>query len=303
MDKVLFITGQTGTGKTDLALSLAKKYNGELVSFDSRQAYKNLDIITGKEYTDPKTWMLDVYNPKEIITAHDYCEKATLMISDILKRGKLPIVVGGTVFYIKSFLYGVSDFTGEPDWNLRNELEEKSVLELQNILKDLNSEVFELMNNSDVNNKRRLIRKIEIFQSQKSKVKSQNQNSKPKKFDSLVIGLYREKEELVELVENRIEKRIEMGAFAEIENLLSGGFSFSDPGLNTIGYKQLRDFFENKKTKDEVVLDWKRAEIDYARRQLVFMKKVPELTLFNLSGVGQLELIGDLVYKWLYAKG
>jgi len=313
MDKLLIITGQTGCGKTDLAFKLAKKYNGEIISFDSRQAYKHLDIITGKEKNlEIKTWMIDEYDPREIVSSFDYCQKAEKIIKDIISRKKLPIIVGGTVFYIKSFLYGVSDFMEEPDWNLRNELENKPVGELQDILKEMNVERISQMNNSDINNKRRLIRAIEIFKSQKSNLptssrlrginKNQICKSNIKNYDSLTIGLWREKEDLVNLIEKRVEKRIEMGAFEEIDGLLKLGYLFSDTGLNTIGYKQLREFYENKVPKEEAISNWKSQEIDYARRQLVFMKKLENCQIFELSKEGELEKIYELVYKWQYAK-
>lgn len=303
MDKLLIITGQTATGKTKLALELANKYNGELISFDSRQAYKYLDIMTGKEKDSHiKTWMLDIYNPKEIITAFDYCQKAEQIIQDILSRGKLPIIVGGTVFYIKSFLHGVSDFVSVPDWNLRNEMEWKTVGELQDILKKTNEQSLLAMNNSDINNKRRLIRKIEIEKNGKMKMEDEKCEMASQRYNTLVIGLSREKEDLVELIKNRVGKRIKQGVFEEIENLLKMGYSFSDPGLNTIGYKQLKGFFDDNKSKVEVVESWENAEIDYARRQLVFLKKLKNCQIFNLSKLGNLENIYELVLKWQYAK-
>lgn len=303
MDKLLIITGQTACGKTDLAFELAGKYNGEIVSFDSRQAYKNLNIITGKDINPKiKTWMIDIYDPKQIITAFDYCQKANTIILDILKRGKLPIIVGGTVFYIKSFLDGVSDFEGEPDWDLRNELENNSVVELQNILKKINIEKLSQMNNSDINNKRRLIRAIEISKSQSTNIDKKEDLKNRDKFDLLIIGMMREKNELENLIHKRIQKRIESGAFGEIDGLLKSGYSFSDPGLNTIGYKQLRESYNGKKTKSEAIIDWEKQEIDYARRQLVFMKKLVGCNIFELSGSAELEKLEELVYKWQYAK-
>jgi tRNA dimethylallyltransferase len=303
MDKLLIITGQTACGKTDLAFELAKKYNGEIISFDSRQAYKYLDIITGKEKNlEIKTWMIDEYDPKEIVSSFDYCQKAEKIIQDIISRKKLPIIVGGTVFYIKSFLYGISDFTDEPDWDLRNELENNSVKELQDILKEMNIEKISRMNNSDVNNKRRLIRAIEISKSQFSNINKNLGQKNKDKFNFLIIGMMREKIEMENLIHKRILKRISSGAFEEIDGLLKLGYLFSDPGLNTIGYKQLRDFYEEKISKEEAILNWERQEIDYARRQLVFMKKLESCNIFNLSEKDNLEKIYELVYKWQYAK-
>lgn len=331
--KILIISGQTATGKTNLGIFLAKNFNGEVVSFDSRQAYQKLDIITGKEknklkiknpaccrqarqklkitiknleliynkINDVPIWLYDVYDPKEQINAFDFCQKADLVIDNIVKRGKLPIIVGGTVFYIKSFLQGFQEDV-PPNWELRKNLDSRSLDELQTILKSLNYERFARMNRSDQNNKRRLIRAIEIHQ---MKLKIKNQKLKIKKdknkYKYLFLSLVLDKEVLKEKIKTRVEERIRQGALEEIKSLLDSGYSFQDPGLNTLGYKQLKDFFLNKISFDKAKENWIKAEIDYARRQLVFLKKIPKAVFLNPEEKNFLEKTKKLVYKWLYA--
>lgn len=322
MKKLLIISGQTATGKTDLGIYLAKKFNGEIVSFDSRQAYRYLDLITGKisniKYQKSKTqiknqkffiykiggvpvWLYDLVDPKEYLNAYDFCQKGGIVINDILKRKKLPIIVGGTVFYIKSFLEGFETENIEPDWQLRKSLEKLTVEELQNKLKQLNKERFLKMNRSDRNNKRRLIRAIEINQIKNKKLKMKNHYLKLKKdqYNYLFLALILEKTQLKERVKERVNQRIKEGAIEEVEKVLKKGYCFSDPGLNTIGYKQLKDYFQNKISLEKAVDNWIKAEVDYSRRQLVFLKKINNRLFLNPKEKNFLEKTEKLVYKWL----
>jgi len=318
---ILIISGQTATGKTDLGVYLAQKFNGEIVSFDSRQAYRYLDIITGKDYDKLKIknekikttiknlklfkyfknsipiWLYDLYDPKEYVNAYDFCQKAEVVINDILKRGKLPIIVGGTVFYIKSFLEGIPSGGIGQDWQLRRQLEKLSVEDLQIKLKTINMSRFLAMNNSDRNNKRRLIRAIEISKIKNEKLKNLRNH---KKYHHLFLALVLEKERLKEKIIKRVRERIKKGAVEEIKRLLKIGYSFSDPGLNTLGYKQLKDYFQGKTTLDKAGDNWIKAEIDYARRQLVFLKKIKEVIFLNPQSKNFLEKTEKLVYKWYY---
>ena len=325
MKKLLIISGQTATGKTDLGIYLAKKFNGEIVSFDSRQAYRYLDVITGKDFDKLKIknqklkvtvknlklfkyfknnipiWLYDLADPKEYLNAYDFCQRATIVVEDILERKKLPIIVGGTVFYIKSFLEGFETENIKPDWQLRKLLEKLTVEELQNKLKQLNKERFLKMNQSDRSNKRRLIRAIEINQIKNGKLTMKNDNLKLKenKYNYLFLALVLEKSQLRKKIKKRVEQRIKEGAIEEIEKLLKNGYSFSNPGLNTIGYKQLKDYFQNKINLGKAINNWIKAEIDYSRRQLVFLKKINRAVFLNPGEKNFLEKTEKLVYKWL----
>ncbi len=289
MVNVIVVTGQTATGKTNLAIKLAGKHNGELVSCDSRQIYKHLDIITGKDITknnfklvkkidkfdigyyqvSTKLWLYDIVNPKQYFSSFDYVQCANIVIKNILKRGKTPIIIGGTGLYLKHLLFGF-DNTVMPNWKLRKKLENKSVCELQIILKQLDNGTLKQLNNSDINNPRRLIRKIELLSSphhQKQPVIKNNIKSYK------IIGLkYKRKVDLIKVIRSRVEKRLKQGAIDEVKELLAG-YKETDPGLKTIGCQQIIQYLRGNLTIDEAVEQWINKEVQYAKRQLTYINK------------------------------
>lgn len=278
---IYIITGQTATGKTKLALELAIKHNGELINFDSRQIYKHLDIITGKDkdLITMKQWnnvamrMYDIVNPNEYFSSFDFVKLATPIIEDIKKRGKTPILVGGTYLYLKYFLYGFDENDSPPNFKLREKLNIKSVIELQNILKKISPQSFNRLNNSDVSNPRRLIRKIEIETDLKTPGKTIIKKI-PIKFEFKIIGLrYKDKSKLREAISKRVKDRLKNGAIEEVKKLLKMGYKKNDPGLKTIGYQQIIKYLNKEVTKEKAVEDWINKEVQYAKRQLTFMKK------------------------------
>jgi tRNA dimethylallyltransferase len=289
---MLIVTGQTATGKTKLALKLAKENNGEMVNFDSRQIYKDLDIITGKDIKSNsqfkilqsidgfdigyyqinqiKIWLYDIATPNQFFSSFQYTKLAEKVVTKIKNKGKTPILVGGSYFYIKHFLYGF-DIQVPPNPKLRKELNNKTVAQLQQMLQKISPAIFSKLNQSDRANPYRLIRKIEISLSNKS-----NKNYKTNKTNMpfSIIGLrFADRQQLINDIKGRVEQRIKKGAFKEVEFLLKKGYQPSDPGLNTIGYKQLVNYFFGKITKEEVINQWITAEIQYAKRQYTFMKK------------------------------
>jgi len=277
---MIIITGTTATGKTDLADKLAKELNGELINFDSRQIYKELNIITGKDQPKAKIWLYDIVFPNEYFSSFDFVEKIRPIIKDIIKRGKTPILVGGTYFYLKHLLYGLDVPPVPADSKLRDKLNNYSVLKLQKMLRKLNPNVLKTMNNSDINNPRRLIRKIEIYKQVKKfeslKVKKTNLKTlKPYNLETTkFIGLrYKNKEDLIKAIKLRVEKRLKQGAIEEVASLLKKGYKETDPGLKTIGYQQIIKFLQDKISKEKAIADWTNKEIQYTKRQLTFMKK------------------------------
>lgn len=198
MTKIFVITGPSATGKTNLALQYAKKYDGELVNFDSRQIYKKLDIITGKDLKEnrllvchskdcyrhssesrnlqnsgsrigvrddkqsTKIWLYDLMDPKEYFSSFDFVQRALAVIKDIIARKKVPILVGGTYLYLYHLLYKVETENIPPNTELRKKLNSKNVSELQQKLKEIDQRLFQNLNGSDKQNPQRLIRKIEI---------------------------------------------------------------------------------------------------------------------------------------------
>jgi len=318
---MIVITGQTATGKTKLALELAKNIpppgGGELINFDSRQIYKYLDIITGKDlpknsefiiqnlelkskynigyyslaiynHLKPfttKLWLYDVVTPDQYFSSFDFVEKVKPVIDDIKKRGKIPILVGGTYLYLKHLLYGFNDNNVPPNFELRKKLNTKTVKELQDILKKLSPESFNLLNHSDVNNPRRLMRKIEVAISNSADLTDSTDSDRLNpissgfiRFHPKIIGLkYQDKSKLRQVIEKRVGERLENGAIDEVKSILKMGYKSSDPGLKTIGYQQIIKYLNNELTKEKAIEDWINKEVQYAKRQLTFMKKDPNI--------------------------
>ena len=223
-----------------------------------------------------QTHLIDIVTPDQQFSSYDYVVSATKSIEDIQKRGRTPIVVGGTYLYIKHLLYGQS-VQVPPDPKLRNRLEMLSVDELQKKLLTIDEKTYVSLNESDVNNPRRLIRKIEILRNGDIKDK----DGFKQKIDlrsSTIIGLkHRNKEELIATIAKRVEKRLLQGALNEVRNLLTQGYKKTDPGLQTIGYTQLIAHLEGSLTLEEAKSQWITKEVQYAKRQYTFMKTDPQI--------------------------
>ena len=318
---MIVITGQTGTGKTAYALKLAKKVNGELVNCDSRQIYKDLNIVTGKDLSpnchfeevkrlrnldigyfiinDIPIWLYDIVKPSEPFSSYEYKLCALEAISAIEVKGKVPIIVGGTYLYIRSLLYGFETEKIPPDWRLREILEKLSVQKLQEKLALLNPEEFDAMNNSDQNNPRRLMRKIEIIRhpelARLGEAPRRRVSGSPHRLSVVipakaVIQLNRspiwvgddidfialkfpDNATMREVIGKRVMERFENGAVEETRELFEKGYKETDPGLQTIGYKELIEYRKENTSKDEMIQKWILAETKYAKRQHTFMKK------------------------------
>jgi tRNA dimethylallyltransferase len=275
---LIVITGQTATGKTALAVELAKKYNGELINYDSRQVYKYLDIITGKDLPASQIHLYDIITPDKYFSSFDYVEKARPLIEAIQKKGKTPILVGGTYLYLKHLLYDF-DVKVPPDFALREVLNVKTVPELQAQLKKLSIDDLESLNNSDRNNPRRLIRKIEILSQAKQKiyepkaVKITDKNQNKLGVTSYIGISYRNRDDLVTAIKTRVANRIKDGALDEVKGLLEKGYTGAEPGLKTIGYQEMVKYLRGDLTFDQAITEWTNHEIQYAKRQYTFMKK------------------------------
>ncbi len=333
--KIIIITGQTATGKTSLALKLSSKENGQLINSDSRQIYKDLNIITGKDIPrkskiqtqrlkvsqknnfvltktvnnkfdigyywltnnqlSTKIWLYDIVDPKQYFSSFDYQQLSLFVIKKLLKENKTPIIVGGTYFYLNHLLYNVETEKIHPDWNLRKKLKNTSLEKLQEKLKNINPQLFNHLNQSDKKNPQRLIRKIEISQELKNKQQSSIKFKLKKQFilseklgiknlDIEFIGLkFKRKEDLKQAIKNRVEKRLKNKAIEEVKTLLRKGYMETDPGLKTIGYQQIIRYLKGKISKEQAIQEWINKEIQYAKRQLTFMKKDPHIVWLNID--------------------
>jgi tRNA dimethylallyltransferase len=285
---IFILFGQTAAGKTAKALQLVDQHNGEIVNFDSRQIYKKLDIVTGKDKpTDPKykVWLYDIVDPKEIFSSGEYVKQAEAVIRDILSRGKTPILVGGTGYYLRHLLYGAPEILTKENWDLRKELETKTVEELQTRLKAKSPILLGEMNNSDRNNPRRLIRRIEIAESGETLPPVSQQETFTSRLAAhpggvqsgitvTYIPFFHPSTDVVrEKITLRVEQRMADGALDEVKRLLQDGYTKEDPGLNAIGYAQLIAYINKELTLSEAKKQWITKEVQYAKRQKTYFTK------------------------------
>lgn len=285
--KVIVICGQTSTGKSDFAVTLAKKINGEIISADSRQVYTGLDIgsgkITQKEMQGIPHHMLDVANPKKVFTVSQYKKLADKKIKEIIKNKHAPIICGGTGFYIDAIINDIVFPKVAPNIKLRKELENKTAIELFNILKKLDPNRAQ---NIDANNPVRLIRAIEIASAIGS-VPNLQTGKACGKYDVFKIGLSLPDELLKERIYKRIIKRIKIGMIDEVQALhippAGGGLSWARMGDLGLEYRYISQYLqENKENESRPSQMLRRAKMidilnketwQYAKRQKTWFKR------------------------------
>lgn len=268
--KILVIVGQTASGKSALAVKLARKFNGEVISADSRQVYKGLDIGTGKitekEMKGVSHHLLDIVSPKKTFTVADFKKQAQKKIKDITKKKRLPIVCGGTGFYIDSLVYNMEYPEVPPNPKLRKELGEKSTEELYTLLKEKDIKRAEMI---DSQNPVRLIRALEIVEAL-GKVPLIKQDSL---YDVFFIGIERSDDDLKNRINKRIRSRLTHGMIQEAETLHREGLSWKRMRELGLEYRFLADYCEKIINKKELVEKLEQAIWQYAKRQKTWFKK------------------------------
>lgn len=314
LPKILIICGPTATGKTSLGLKLAQQLDGEIVSADSRQVYRGLDVGTGKDvstkfqksnfkfqkieipfYQIPNTkiWGYDLAEPSEDFSVGHYARLMQPVIEEVINRGKLPIIVGGTGFYIKSLLNPPETIEIKPNQEQRAELEKLTVKQLQNRLSQLDKTKLESMNNSDRHNPRRLVRAIEVAESGPV---AQIDNTH---FDSLWIGLTAAKHSLKESVRQNIYKRLDQGFEAEVVSLIESNLDWSLPWSTSTGYKIWRNYLEGLTDRQMAIDLWLTQEHQYQKRQLTYFKKLSQIQWYQVDREDKESLMMELVKIWL----
>lgn len=281
-DKIIIILGPTSSGKSEVAIKLAKKFNGEVVSADSRQIYRGMNIGTGKitkkEMQGIKHWMLDIVSPETDYNVAKFKKRADKIIADILKRGKLPIICGGTGFWIKAIVDNFNFPEVAPNKKLRNKLSNYSAERLYKMLKKLDPQ---RAGSIDKNNKARLIRAIEICKilgkvpSLKRLDLSRSQQPKevePLKF--LQIGIDIPKKKLQENIKKRLEARFKQGMIKEVK-ILREKYKLSWKKIQSfgLGYYWIPLYLQKKISKKELFEKVYLAEKDYAKRQMTWFQK------------------------------
>lgn len=280
MDKVLVIVGPTAVGKTSLSIQIAKQYNGEVINGDSVQIYKTLNIgsakVTKEEMNGIKHHLIDIKNPHEGFSVAEFQRLVREKIVDINKDNKLPIIVGGTGLYIQAVLY---DFKFESEGrNLEyiKQYENVSNEELYQKLISLDSNSAEAIHK---NNRRRILRALEIYHnSQRTKSELINEQSKELLYNTLIIGLDMPRDILYERINKRVDIMMNQGLLKEVGDLYKQGIK-----VNAIGYKEFTEYFENKKTIEEVTQEIKKDSRHYAKRQLTYFRNKLKVNWFDVD--------------------
>ena len=296
MSNLVVVLGPTATGKTKLAVKIANQYNGEIISADSRQIYKGMDIGTGKdlkEYQINKNYILyhliDILDPQSNYSVYQFKQDFTKIYNSLVKKNKLPILCGGTGLYIESVLLDYKIPNVGPNDNLRAMLDKNSLKDLIEHLKSIDADKYD--ENYHVT-KRRIIRTIEIIKSNKKL----NFNQTIKIKNPLIIGLNFEREKLLNNIQKRLQKRIESGMIEEVQTLVDNGM-----GLDRLKYFGLEYKFIGQYLFDEIPYQDMLEKLNYAinrfsKRQMTFFRRMEKRGL-EITWVSENNL--DLIYKYL----
>jgi tRNA dimethylallyltransferase len=280
LQKIIIIAGPTATGKTSLSITLAKKYSAEIISADSRQVYKGLDIgsakVTKEEMKGVPHHLLDVAEPSDVFSVSDFKTQGKKAINKILDKGNLPIVCGGTGFYIDTLIYD-NDFPevpANPDFRMLCEQRSK-----QELYSELSKKAPLRAANIDMNNKVRVIRALEIYEALGHIPEIRIRYDSP--YDILYIGLKREKELHLKDVDKRITQRIEQGMIKEVSQLNTNGISWERLESFGLEYRFIAQYLQGKLTLEESVNELSKETRRFIKRQYTWFNKNPHVQWFN----------------------
>ena len=283
-NKVIVIAGPTASGKTDLAIELALKVGGEIVSADSMQIYRKMDIGTAKPTLEERRGiphhMIDIVDPDEEYNVAQFKSDADICIDDIINRGKVPIVAGGTGLYINSLVYNISFSETISDWKFRKHLEnialEQGPEVLHDMLKEVDPKSAEAIH---PNNVKRVIRALEVYRSTGRPISEHKEESRkiPPKYDFEIFGLEVPRDLLYQRIEKRVDKMMGLGLYEEVEGLLKSGYSPDLTSLQGIGYKEIISAIMGKCSLETAVENIKKGTRHLAKRQITWFKKTEGL--------------------------
>lgn len=282
--KVIVIVGPTASGKTALSIECAKKFNGEIISSDSMQIYKDMNIgtakVTEEEAQGIKHYLVDFVSPEQRYSVSDFKRDAEEALEEIIAKGKTPIVVGGTGLYVNSLIYGINYQDMEYDKEYRNELMEKA--ESEEGLKSLYEEAVkidpEAMEKISPNDKKRITRVLEIYKQTGMTKTKQEELSRLKevKYDYRVFGITMPREELYERINLRVDLMIKDGLIEEVESLLKKYKNFPT-AMQGLGYKEVVEYLNGEYSKEEMIDKIKQETRHYAKRQLTWFRRNKEI--------------------------
>ena len=306
-EKLIIIAGPTAVGKSGTAVSIAERFNGEVVSADSMQIYKGMDIgtakVTAEEMRGIRHHLIDFKDPHEDYNVVEFQYMASTAISDINSRGKLPVLCGGTGFYIQALLYGI-DFSSEPPSDKENELrsslreyaEKYGTAALHERLAGIDPESAESIPKENI---KRVIRAIEFYELHGKKISEHNRDEALKRqhplYDSIFIVLNDDRKKLYERIDKRVDKMLEAGLVDEVRRLLEAGVPESSTAMQAIGYREIVSFLKGNVSLDGAVELIKQNSRHYAKRQLTWFRREQNTVWLNIGECDATEEISRLI--------
>ena len=301
MNNIICIAGPTASGKTALAVELAKRFNGEVVSCDSMQIYRRMDIGTAKPFPEERQGiphhMIDVADPDEDFSVSRYCEMAGPIVDDIVARGKTAIIAGGTGLYMDSLIKG-NDFAPFPSTGCRERLEaqydEMGMEFMMNMLREIDPEAAER-----IHDPKRMIRALEVYQETGETITEHNRKTQliPPKYSPLWFGLdFDPRQALYDRIDLRVDIMLQQGLVEEIRNLLDSGIPQKCTAMQAIGYKEFVDALDGRCTIEEAAAQVQQASRRYAKRQLTWFRRNKAMNwLVRHPGEGAEEILAQAI--------
>ncbi len=299
MKKVIFILGPTAVGKTFMSVNLAKSLGGEIISADSVQIYKGLDIgsakVTEQEKQGITHYAIDILEPEQEFSVFDFVEYTKQKIDEILSHGKIPIVVGGTGLYVKALTLGYNFGGASYDKELREKLENLAKEKGNDYLFDMLRQKDEnLAQKTDKNNTVRLVRALEIALADGEKLEQKTD------IDSLVFALVRDRQKLYDDINRRVDIMIENGLVSEVEKLKKMGLTKDNQSMRAIGYKEVLDYLDGQYDFDRMVELVKQHSRNYAKRQMTFLRGMQNIEFVDTEDKKKaFETILKTAKKWM----
>lgn len=303
---VLIIVGPTAIGKTYLSIELAKQFNAEIISADSMQIYKHMDIGTAKvtveEACGIKHHMIDIINPEDNYSVSEFQLESDRIIKELLEQNKLPIVVGGSGLYVNSIMYDLNFSESKSDNSIREYYTDYYNKNGKDALYELLLKVDpEAAMKIHKNNVKRVIRALEVYKKTGQKFSMNNTDiRKPStKYNCIVIGLNMDREKLYKRINQRVDKMINEGLIEEVEKLLNMGYSEDLVSMQGIGYKEIIDYLKGRISREESIEILKRNTRRFAKRQLTWFNGDSNIKWFNVDDINNIDLVVKEVYEYV----
>jgi tRNA dimethylallyltransferase len=306
-EKLVVIVGPTAVGKTELSLELAEQFHGEIISGDSMQVYRGMDIGTAKATPEERArvphHLIDIIDPDEEYSVALFQEAATRLITEINQRGRLPFIVGGTGLYIESVTHRFQFAQAEQDRELRDRLQRLAETEgaeaLHRRLARIDPVTAERLHPNDV---KRVIRAMEIYELTGQKMSDYQHRAAQSPYDLLMIGLTMDRGKLYERINLRVDKMIEAGLVEEVRRLLDRGYNPSCTSMQGLGYKELVPYLYGEITLEKAINDIKQRTRHFAKRQLSWFRRMSEIHWFDMTDPAERPRMAETIKRIVAGK-